>query len=74
MPLMLSSIFAVEFECFKTYMIACQVFTPFIAIHLTTTALHILWCYIFIEKYDLGLTGASYAIIITEVLPHIISF
>lgn len=68
MPLMGSTIFAVEFECFKTYMIACKVFTPFIFIHIFTTGLHILWCYLFIELMDLKITGACYAILITEVL------
>lgn len=68
MPLMVSSIFAVEFECFKTYMIACLVFTPFIIIHLSTTLLHVLWCYLLIEREELKIEGACYAIIITEVL------
>lgn len=65
---MVSNIFALEFECFKSYMIACKVFTPFIAIHFITTSLLILWCYLLIDIAHLGITGAGIGIIITEVL------
>ena len=68
LPLILSTIFAIEFECFKTYMIACKIFTPFITIHLITTSLLILWCYLFIQQLEWQLWGAGLGIIITEVL------
>ncbi|KAM3137911.1 hypothetical protein pb186bvf_009992 [Paramecium bursaria] len=67
-PLIISQIFAIEFECFKTYMLACKRFTPFIVIHLTTTSLLVLWCYVFIIHLDMYLWGAGLGIIITEFL------
>lgn len=65
--LMLSSFFAIEFEAFKSYLIANEIFTPFIFIHFTTTGLHIFWCWLFIVHLDLGIKGAGIAIIISEV-------
>ena len=49
-------------------MLACKRFTPFIIIHLTTTSLLVLWCYVFIIHLDMYLWGAGIGIIITEFL------
>jgi MATE family multidrug resistance protein len=46
--MLLSSIFAIELECFKSYLIAHEIFTPFIVIHFSTTGLHVLWCWLLI--------------------------
>jgi MATE family multidrug resistance protein len=42
--------------------------TPNMITLLVTTLLHPLWCYIFIVKLDMGLSGAAYAIILTQFL------
>lgn len=46
--LMASTIFAIQFECFKSYLTAHEIFTLFIYIHISTTALHYFWCWLFI--------------------------
>jgi Na+-driven multidrug efflux pump len=71
LPLFMAScIFAIEFEAFKAYLLACEIFTPFIFIHFTTTGLHIFWCWLFISKSDMGINGAGLAILVTEVLKY----
>lgn len=65
---MVSTFFAIQFEAFKSYLIANEIFTPFIFIHFSTTGLHIFWCWLFIVHYDWGIQGAGLAIIISEVI------
>ena len=65
--LMVSSFLAVQLECFKAYMLAYEITTPFIFIHIGTTVLHIFWCKLFIVTLSMGIKGAGIAIIITEV-------
>lgn len=72
LPLMMvSSIFAIELECIKAYLISYKVYTPFIFIHIATTILHVAWCYIFIHYLDLGIQGAGIAVVITEALNNV---
>ncbi|CAK94292.1 unnamed protein product (macronuclear) [Paramecium tetraurelia] len=67
-----STLFAILYECMKSYMIAnkIQIFAVFMFIQLGTAALHTLWCYLFIDYWDIGggIAGAGLAIICTEVL------
>ncbi|CAD8183873.1 unnamed protein product [Paramecium octaurelia] len=65
-----STLFAILYECMKSYMIANKIFAVFMFIQLGTAALHTLWCYLFIDYLDIGggIAGAGLAIICTEVL------
>ena len=65
--MMASSIFAIQLECFKSYLIAYEIFTPFIFIHFSTTGLHFLWCWLFMSHWNYGIDGAGFAIMLTEV-------
>ena len=65
--LMVSTIFAIELECIKAYLLAHQITTPFIFIHLVTTSLHVFWSWLFIYHLEFGIDGAGLAIILTEV-------
>jgi MATE family multidrug resistance protein len=68
MPLlMVSFLFSIELECFKAYMLAHEVTTPFTLIHFTTTGFHVFWCWLLIDKHNLGVFGAGLSLIITEV-------
>ena len=66
--LMASTLFAIEFEALKAFLLAHKITSPFMVIQLFTTCLHYFWCYLLVEKYSFGIHGAGAAIIITEVL------
>lgn len=56
-----------EFECFKTFMVAHKVVYPFTFIHIITTCLHYGSTYLLVVTFDLGIKGAGLAILSTEI-------
>ena len=66
--LLFSSLFAVEFEAIKAYLIAYKKTYPFMFIHTFTVVLHYFWCYLLISKFKFGVHGGGIATLITEIL------
>lgn len=63
-PLSMTSLALLIFESLKSYMISCEVFRPFMLIHLITLALHAFWCWLLVSSY--GTIGVCIATIISE--------
>ncbi|CAD8090331.1 unnamed protein product [Paramecium primaurelia] len=65
-----STLFAILYECIKSFLISNKIFAVFMYIQLFTAMIHILWCELFIEYLNIGggVPGAGLAIICTEAL------
>ncbi|CAD8104675.1 unnamed protein product [Paramecium sonneborni] len=69
-----STLFAILYECIKSFMISNKIFAVFMYIQLFTAIIHLFWCELFINYLDIGggIPGAGLAIICTEVLNFIL--
>ncbi|CAD8116940.1 unnamed protein product [Paramecium sonneborni] len=63
-PLSLTSLTLLIFESLKSYLISCEVFRPFMIIHLVTLAFHTFWCWLLVSNF--GTYGVCIATIISE--------
>ena len=63
-PLSITSLALLLFESLKSYLVSCEVFRPFMVIHLVTLAFHAFWCWLLVQS--LGTFGICIATIISE--------
>jgi MATE family multidrug resistance protein len=60
-------VLAIEFESAKIFMMAHKITYPFIYIHFVTFGLHWFFNWLFISHLHLGVFGAGFPIILTEI-------
>ncbi|CAD8099445.1 unnamed protein product [Paramecium sonneborni] len=60
-------ILAIIFESIKIFMASYKITYPFAIIHFITLLLHWLFSWLFIMKFEWGIPGAGFAIILTEI-------
>ena len=70
--ILIAQLLSAEFECLKAYMMAHQIFRPFVKIYISTMLLHVFWCIIIANLFKSILIAIAAANCLTEITNFLI--